>query len=336
MLDVALWSKFPEGYIESKIEPALRERGIRVTKHLSERTQQVDLSGVSVVLYLHEMTSHSEKYRINNIAQSQGKKVIPLSRKQAQWDRNLLPLGDYMSAPRAISDTRVAEFCNTYKELYLKGTPRKEMIPLLKKFWATGDLTNEGQLDMQVRSLVSNRRAPAAFRTWFEKGRKFESRRHKPRTALAVVGAVAERQQAAQQAQKLNGQHKQNGHTVVSAILPTHVATSAQPPQKTITSFPDDKNSDQKALDQLLHEEAEKFAAMKKELETKMAETNAKMIESNKLLEALRIENNKLKSQPVNGDVKLRRILMNVIESVDLDLTAPVDAITKLRNFVKN
>ena len=169
MVTVALWSKYPTYYVEGKIEPKLRERGISVIKRLSTQTKEVDLSQVDVVLCMHEMASHAEVERLRIIANSNSKRVFVLSRKEAFWDRDLSKLEQFkMPAPKAIPDSKVEAFCTKYIELKKQGMNHEQMLPSLQEFWRNGKLTNSSQLSQYMRNLLSGERAPKFFREFSE------------------------------------------------------------------------------------------------------------------------------------------------------------------------
>jgi hypothetical protein len=88
-MKVALWSRFPSSFLSEKIEPKLRERGITVTLYLSDRTKDVDLSDVTCVLFMHELSSHQETAKLETLCADQAKKKFALSRKASHWDRDL-------------------------------------------------------------------------------------------------------------------------------------------------------------------------------------------------------------------------------------------------------
>lgn len=89
MTRVALWSNFPNGYVESKIKPRLAERGIQVTIALDEHVKTMNLSGVDCILAMHDMAGHKGYNELARLAKAYKKKIFVLSRKASFWDRDL-------------------------------------------------------------------------------------------------------------------------------------------------------------------------------------------------------------------------------------------------------
>ena len=84
----ALFTSFPERFIQDKILPDLSRRGVEVV--LIDETSRVaryDLREyrLDVVLHMHEMGGHSASHVLSKLAREACVTVRALSRKSASW-----------------------------------------------------------------------------------------------------------------------------------------------------------------------------------------------------------------------------------------------------------
>ncbi len=87
----ALFSCFPSYFLERKILPELRRRGVEVVLvDDPKRCESVDLSAVELVLHMVEMGGHSHSFVLSKVCRLAGIPVRALSRKTASWDDALL------------------------------------------------------------------------------------------------------------------------------------------------------------------------------------------------------------------------------------------------------
>ncbi len=188
MMQIALWSKFPSSFVK-KIIPKLEKRGYDVVKLLSPATKVCDLSEVSAIFHLNEMCSHAENDRLNVLAAKYQKQVIRLSRKQANWNRDLAVLETVMANAHTVSDAKISDFCRKFIGLREEGLQYRDMLKPLAPYWERGRLTNHHQLQVYISSLAKQPRTPQFFKDYYKESinRRKEIRKSKDLSPKAVV-----------------------------------------------------------------------------------------------------------------------------------------------------
>lgn len=296
MFPVALWSKYPSSYVEGKIEPKLRNQGILVLRHLSTRSKAADLSDVEAILVMNEMASHTEIERLQILATSNKKKIFPLSRKESFWPRDLSKLEHIMSAPKAISDTKLESFCHKYIELRNKGMSHDQMVSPLASFWENGKLTNSHQLSQYVRNLVSKERAPKFFQEFIA-----QCLNEKREQAFAHEQVMEELKTSIPR--HTNGK----SHSVVSEL--------PSPRERT----------DSEIYEELYREEMATLTAKSKELQAEIERQEAKIRELETRLEQM---------QPNDTPfIKMSLVVGNIIESVELGINTKEFGFDRIAEF---
>lgn len=295
-LEVALWSKFPSAYVTEKIQPKLAARGIVVTKLLTERLKDTDLTSVDVVLCMHENASHHEFDHLREIAKASKKQVIAFSRKESFWERDLKPLAqmkdEKMAGPKAIPDAKLDAFCRKFIELKQKGNTYDQMIPLLGQFWVHGKLDNAHQLRQHVRQLVQKGRAPEFFS-------KFMEQQEKERREQEIL-------------------HEQTLELEASPVPPSNLNGKSLPPV----------SNDLDLELQLYKEENEKIVGLNKRLK----QDNDYLHEQVAKLEG----QNRPHGESVNlKDPRFMKILANIFEAVELEVMEKSDAFEKIFELYK-
>jgi hypothetical protein len=84
---VAIYSKFPARFMESKILPKLRRRDMEIAfVEAPKKALPSQLSNVDYVLLMTEMGSHAETAVVKKACELAKKPIRALSRKEASWD----------------------------------------------------------------------------------------------------------------------------------------------------------------------------------------------------------------------------------------------------------
>lgn len=84
----ALFTSFPDRFVNEKILPDLSRRGVEVVLiDQASRAARYDLRAyrLEVVLYMNEMGGHSFSHVLSRLAREAGVTIRALSRKKASW-----------------------------------------------------------------------------------------------------------------------------------------------------------------------------------------------------------------------------------------------------------
>src|ERR1700721_1961317 len=83
-MKVVLFSQFVPLHLEQTVIPRLKARGVDVIKTVDfSRNKEIPAGDYDTILYMHEMSGHSDFDSIKAAAKLAGKKFLPLSRKSA-------------------------------------------------------------------------------------------------------------------------------------------------------------------------------------------------------------------------------------------------------------
>lgn len=169
LTSVALWSKFPNDFINLTIEK-LFIHGFKVVKQLGPATKKIDLTNVDFVFFMNEMASHTEQEVLKNLCAKYNKKIFVLSRKVSAWSSTFNYLESLrMPTIKAIQDKDVRNFCNDFMSLKKKGFSHREMMPTLSKYFKTLPLVEYTQIRSTVNGLIKSERAPSDFVKFMKK-----------------------------------------------------------------------------------------------------------------------------------------------------------------------
>jgi hypothetical protein len=82
----ALITSFPKDFVDRKILPELRRRGVDVVLvDEAFRAPLLDLEGVEIVLHMTEMGGHTSSAHLSEVCRRAGVPVRSLSRKKSSW-----------------------------------------------------------------------------------------------------------------------------------------------------------------------------------------------------------------------------------------------------------
>ncbi len=83
---VALYTSYPDRYVEEAILPELRKRGLEIAFFKeAKRAERRDLDHIDVVLHMTEMVGHSYSERLSRACREASIPIRALSRKKASW-----------------------------------------------------------------------------------------------------------------------------------------------------------------------------------------------------------------------------------------------------------
>lgn len=131
MIPVALWSKYPNIFLETKIIPKLKLKGIDVIRNVNNKTKDLDLESVEAVLFMREMAGHSEQEQLKNIVKD--KQIICISRKSSTWDSWVEELEMKFSRFDSVDESQIQNLLNDYMFLRKKGVLVNDIVPKLAK-----------------------------------------------------------------------------------------------------------------------------------------------------------------------------------------------------------
>lgn len=159
MSSAVIITKFPESYVREKIVPKLLDRDIYVEKILQvSQIKDFIRFNVDFVFFMHEMISHSESYRIQNIIKKSAKRLIALSRKSARWEKEL-----DMAVPRVVEDKDIIPMIEKIILLRKEGLDLDQIAIKITEYWRTS-APNGKNLRVFLARLVQSDKCPDALR----------------------------------------------------------------------------------------------------------------------------------------------------------------------------